>query len=88
MQLMNQIVSDPKNKIPLWAQSALTGAQAVAVGLGFGYNAPSSVNPARDLGPRLFTLFAGYGVDVFSHNNWTWFFVPLLVPFIGTISGK
>jgi hypothetical protein len=44
-------------------------------------------DPARDLGPRLFTLFAGYGIDVFSYNNWRWIGIPILVPFLGCLSG-
>lgn len=44
MTLMNQIVMDPKNNIPIWAQAPLIGLQAVAVGLAFGLNAPTSVS--------------------------------------------
>ena len=43
----------------------LIGAVLWAVGTSFGINCGYAVNPARDLGPRIFTAMAGWGKDVF-----------------------
>ncbi|XP_069603617.1 aquaporin-7-like isoform X3 [Ranitomeya imitator] len=59
-------INDKKNN------SALDGTQAVVVGLlvtvigmSMGMNSGYAINPARDLGPRLFTAAAGWGLEVF-----------------------
>ena len=39
----------------------LIGFLVVAIGLGFGTNAGYAINPARDLGPRLWTWIEGWG---------------------------
>ena len=43
----------------------LIGVILWAVGTSFGINCGYAVNPARDLGPRIFTAIAGWGSDVF-----------------------
>lgn len=47
-------------------------------------NAGGAINPARDLGPRLFTLSAGYGTEVFTAHDY-WFWVPVVAPNIGAV---
>ena len=64
----------------------LVGAAVVLVGMSFGLNAGYAINPARDLGPRLFTLAAGWGPDVFRAGN-GWWWVPLVAPPIGAVLG-
>ncbi|TNN67014.1 Aquaporin-3 [Liparis tanakae] len=51
-----------------------------------GFNSGYAVNPARDLGPRLFTAVAGWGTEVFTVRN-GWFLVPVFAPFLGSIVG-
>ncbi|EFP84756.2 hypothetical protein PGT21_007780 [Puccinia graminis f. sp. tritici] len=46
-----------------------------------------SLNPARDLGPRLVTWFAGYGSHVWSVRSHYWFVVAILGPVCGAIVG-
>ncbi|XP_028300831.1 aquaporin-9-like isoform X2 [Gouania willdenowi] len=47
-----------------------------------GMDCESTLNPARDLGPRLFSAVAGWGTSVFSAgNNWWW--IPVVGPMIG-----
>ena len=56
------------------------------IGATFGFNAGYAINPARDLGPRMFTAMAGWGSEVFrAGNHWWW--VPLGGPLIGGVLG-
>ena len=64
----------------------LVGALVVVLGMTFGFNAGYAINPARDLGPRLFTAVAGWGGEVFrAGNHWWW--VPIVGPCIGAVLG-
>ena len=67
-------------------QPILVGAAVVLIGMSFGYNAGYAINPARDLGPRLFTLVAGWGGEVFTAGN-GWWWVPIVGPLIGGVLG-
>lgn len=62
------------------------GAAVVLIGMTFGYNAGYAINPARDLGPRLFTLVGGWGGEVFRAGN-GWWWVPILAPLLGGVLG-
>lgn len=42
------------------------GFIVLLIGMTFGFNCGSAINPARDLGPRIFTAMAGWGSDVFT----------------------
>ena len=56
------------------------------IGMTFGYNSGYAINPARDLGPRLFTAIAGWGSDVFRAGN-DWWWVPIVGPLLGGVLG-
>ena len=45
---------------------AAIGVLVVVISLTINMNCGSAINPARDLGPRLFTLAAGWGEGVFT----------------------
>jgi len=60
----------------------LIGLVVVAIGMCFGFNSGYAINPARDIGPRLFTFMAGWGGEVFKAGNY-WFWVPIAGPLIG-----
>ena len=64
----------------------LVGAAVVLIGASFGFNAGYAINPARDLGPRLFTAVAGWGGEVFSAGR-HWWWVPIVGPCIGGVLG-
>ncbi|UJR38349.1 hypothetical protein I4U23_031019 [Adineta vaga] len=53
---------------------------------GFSINAGAAINPARDLGPRLFGAFIYGWNEVFSVHNY-FFWVPIIGPIIGAIVG-
>jgi len=80
-------LGDEKNAAPKSNLApALVGATVLLIGMTFGYNAGYAINPARDLGPRLFTYFAGWGSDVFTTgDNWWW--VPIVGPLVGGVVG-
>jgi glycerol uptake facilitator protein len=66
------------------------GLIVVAIGLSFGANAGYAINPARDFGPRLFALFAGWGKvalpgDYGNVNAFFW--IPIVGPMLGGAIG-
>ena len=80
-------IGDARNvNVPGWAGPLLVGLLVVGIGVAFGFNAGYAINPARDLGPRLFTAVAGWGGDVFSAGN-GWWWVPVAGPLIGGAVG-
>lgn len=44
----------------------LVGAAVLLIGISMGSNSGYAINPARDIGPRLFTYFMGWGAEVFT----------------------
>ncbi|XP_034163046.1 aquaporin-9a [Pangasianodon hypophthalmus] len=74
-------IGAPKGVEPLAIGLIILGI-SVSMGMNCGY----PLNPARDLGPRLFTAMAGWGVEVFSTaDHWWW--IPVFGPLIGGITG-
>lgn len=61
----------------------LVGGTVLAVGLSLGGPSGYAINPARDLGPRLFGLVSGTK-DLFSTGYW---WIPIVGPIIGGIIG-
>jgi glycerol uptake facilitator protein len=69
---------------PAILQPVLIGLVVVAIGVSWGGMHGYAINPARDFGPRLFTLVAGFrntGFD--SHAFW----VPIVGPLLGGLAG-
>ena len=64
----------------------LVGALVVLIGMTFGFNCGYAINPARDLGPRVFTWLAGWGTGVFRAGN-GWWWVPIVGPLAGGVLG-
>ncbi|XP_023227426.1 aquaporin-7-like [Centruroides sculpturatus] len=75
-------MSVPKGMAPLMIGLTLCGIM-----MGFGSNCGAPLNPARDLGPRIFTAMAGWGTEVFSVRDYNWFWIPVIGPHIGAILG-
>jgi len=66
------------------------GFIVLAVGISFGANAGYAINPARDFGPRMFALVAGWGKVAMPGdygNVNTFFWIPIVGPFLGGLIG-
>jgi len=80
-------ISDARNLAPdPKFAPVVVGLIVTVIGMTFGYNAGYAINPARDLGPRLFTAVAGWGSDVFRAGN-GWWWVPIAGPLAGGLLG-
>jgi MIP family channel proteins len=80
------VIDERNNTTPPWLAPVIVGGIVVAVGVSFGFNAGYAINPARDLGPRLFTAVAGWGGEVFSAAR-GWWWVPVVAPCVGAVIG-
>ncbi|XP_053320388.1 aquaporin-9 [Spea bombifrons] len=77
----NKNIGTPKGLEPI-----AVGLLIMLLGFALGLNSGCAMNPARDLGPRIFTALAGWGIDVFTAgNNWWW--VPVVGPMVGATMG-
>jgi glycerol uptake facilitator protein len=63
----------------------IIGLLIVAIGASFGLNTGYAINPARDLGPRLWIALVSGGAS-FSANNY-YFWVPIVAPLLGGVAG-
>jgi len=61
----------------------LVGGTVLAVGLSLGGPSGYAINPARDLGPRIFGLLAGTQ-GLFADGYW---WIPVVAPIIGAVIG-
>ncbi|XP_060937332.1 aquaporin-10a [Limanda limanda] len=66
---------------------AIVAVIVLGISMSMSGNCGAAINPARDLGPRLLTLTAGWGTEVFTCYNY-WFWVPLVAPLIGGVLGS
>ncbi|CAI5723383.1 unnamed protein product [Peronospora destructor] len=69
-----------------YAQPVVVALLVVAIGMAFGMNSGYAINPARDFGPRLFSLCAGWGSRVFTLRD-HYFWVPIVGPILGGAIG-
>ncbi|ANP48330.1 glycerol uptake facilitator protein [Streptomyces griseochromogenes] len=69
----------------------MVGFAVAAIGMSYGANAGYAINPARDLGPRLFTYAAGWQSLAFpgavsgSYSGFWW--IPIVGPLVGAVIG-
>ncbi len=64
----------------------LPQAGFLEIGMSFGAMHGYAINPARDLGPRLFTVLAGFRNNGITDGNRVWW-VPVLAPLVGGVLG-
>jgi len=64
----------------------IIGLLVATIGASMGYLEAWAINPARDLGPRIFAFVAGWGASAFpSPGNYWW--IPILAPLLGGVAG-
>lgn len=84
--LMIFAITDERNQPPANLTPLMVGLVVVVIGMAFGGMHGYAINPARDFGPRLFTVVAG-----FKNNGLTdgapVFWVPIVGPIIGGLIG-
>ena len=78
-------VGDGKNSNRPHANLApvMIGLTIAILGGSFGVLTGFAMNPARDLGPKLFAVIAGWGSDALGPNMYFW--VPIVGPIIGAV---
>ena len=79
-------IGDERNMQPGNLAPLLIGLVVVAIGMSFGGIHGYAINPARDFGPRLFTVAAGFknnGLTDGSHIFW----IPIVAPIVGGLIG-
>lgn len=87
LMLVISAIGDARNNATLGNLGPIAvGLLVVVIGASMGMNAGYAINPARDLGPRLFTFVAGWGAEVFRAGNY-YFWVPIVGPILGGIAG-
>jgi glycerol uptake facilitator protein len=64
----------------------MIGLVVVAIGMSFGGMHGYPINPARDFGPRLFTVVAGFRNNGLTDKTGTWW-VPIVAPLLGGLFG-
>jgi glycerol uptake facilitator protein len=64
----------------------LIGLVVVAIGMSFGGMHGYAINPARDFGPRLFTVVAGFRNNGLTDGSRVWW-VPVAAPLLGGLAG-
>ncbi|XP_030629881.1 aquaporin-9a [Chanos chanos] len=80
-------IIDGKNiGAPRGMEPLAIGLIILAISVSMGLNCGYPINPARDLGPRLFTAVAGWGMEVFSTANY-WWWIPVAGPMVGGVAG-
>lgn len=85
--LMIFAITDERNTPPGANMTPLmVGLVVVAIGMAFGGMHGYAINPARDFGPRLFTVVAGFKNNGLTDGAAT-FWVPIVGPLVGGVIG-
>jgi MIP family channel proteins len=80
-------ITDTKNRpAGKYGNAFAFALMIMALGMAFGMNTGYAVNPARDFGPRLFTLCAGWGSKVFTSHHY-YFWIPIVSDLLGGVAG-
>jgi glycerol uptake facilitator protein len=80
-------ITDERN-IPLGGNlsALMIGLVVVAIGMSFGAMHGYAINPARDFGPRLFTVVAGFRNNGITDGSHVWW-IPIAAPLLGGLVG-
>ena len=82
------LASGDANNTPAGANLGpiIVGLIIVVIGTSFGYMHGYAINPARDLGPRLFSVVAGFKNNGLTDGSNIWI-VPVVGPIVGGVLG-
>jgi len=86
---VKSITDSNNDKPPSGFEPLFIGLTVFTIGSSFGVNTGYAINPARDLGPRIFTAIAGFP-NTFSRGNDQfeyYFWIPIVGPLIGAVFG-
>ncbi len=84
--LMIFAITDERNQPPANLGPLMIGLVVVVIGMAFGGMHGYAINPARDFGPRLFTVVAGFKNNGLTDGSGV-FWVPIVGPLIGGVIG-
>ncbi len=79
-------ITDERNQPPGILGPWIIGFVVVAIGMSFGGLHGYAINPARDFGPRLFTVLAGFRNNGLTDGSMV-FWVPIAGPLLGGVVG-
>ena len=84
--LMIFAITDERNTPPGNLTPLMVGLVVVVIGMAFGGMHGYAINPARDFGPRLFTVVAGFRNNGLTDGALI-FWVPIVGPLLGGLIG-
>jgi len=87
---VRSVTDKNNNGAPSGLEPFFIGGIVFAIGAALGVNTGYALNPARDLGPRLFTFVAGFPT-VFTRGNNAYdchFWIPIVGPIVGAVLGS
>jgi glycerol uptake facilitator protein len=79
-------ITDERNQPPGVLGPIMVGLIVVAIGMAYGGMHGYAINPARDFGPRLFTVVAGFKNNGLTDGTLV-FWVPIVGPIVGGLMG-
>ncbi len=79
-------ITDERNQPPGNLAPILIGLVVVVIGMSFGGMHGYAINPARDFGPRLWTVLAGFKNNGLTDGRLV-YWVPIVGPLIGGVLG-
>jgi glycerol uptake facilitator protein len=84
--LMIFAITDDRNTPPGNMTPLMVGLVVVVIGMAFGGMHGYAINPARDFGPRLFTVVAGFKNNGLTDGSMV-FWIPIVGPLVGGVLG-
>ncbi|MGH9674696.1 MAG: MIP/aquaporin family protein [Bryobacteraceae bacterium] len=86
LMLLILAITDERNQPPAHLGPIAIGLVVVAIGMSLGGMHGYAINPARDLGPRLFTAAAGFRNNGLTDGSGV-FWIPIVGPLAGGLIG-
>lgn len=86
LMLLIFAITDERNQPVGFMAPVFVGSIVVAIGMCFGGMHGYAINPARDFGPRMFTVVAGFRNNGLTDGSLV-FWVPIVGPLIGGLLG-